>query len=144
MSMLRTLIVVGAAVMLLPVDAKKQAEFSATASRAAAETATFCQRNVDTCATGRELWGLLVQKAEYGIELGASLVRAEIARTRSSEESATPAVYTPSSKDPLHQQGKWHSNEYAPYDPLPPAATASAQGQHRRNGSPPEHSSRWR
>ena len=49
MSLIRATLILGAAVMLLPVDEKKQAAFSVTATKAAAETATFCDRNVHTC-----------------------------------------------------------------------------------------------
>ncbi len=137
MSLFRTALVIAAAVMLLPVDEKKQAQFSATASRAAAETATFCQRNVDTCATGRELWGLFVQKAEYGVELGARLIRAQLMSDSAGEQRLT-AASTP------REQPQWNGNYAAPYDPLPNTAASSEPGSQRRKANLTDNSSRWR
>ena len=140
MSIFRKIIIVGVLVMLLPVDDKKQAQLSATASRAAAETATFCQRNVDTCATGRELWELFVQKAEYGIDLGARLVRAEIARSSNGERRSTAAAAIPEASGSKLDNAQWNSTDRAPYDPLPPESAYPS----RRNSGQLENSSRWR
>lgn len=69
-----------AAVMLLPVEEKKQAHLASTASLTAERTASFCERNPSTCATGNDLWALFLRKAEFGMELGAKLVREQLLR----------------------------------------------------------------
>jgi hypothetical protein len=78
MSLLRTGILLVVGVMLLPVEDRKQVELTQTARRAAEETATFCERNPSTCAAGSELWALFLRKAEFGLELGARLLREQL------------------------------------------------------------------
>ena len=78
MSLLRTGILLAVGVMLLPVEDRKQVELTQTARRAAEETATFCQRNPSTCAAGSEIWALFLRKAEFGLELGARLLREQL------------------------------------------------------------------
>src|SRR5262245_50006534 len=78
MSLIRTGILLAVGVMLLPVEERKQAQFTSAASRAVEETATFCERNPSTCAAGSELWALFLRKAEFGLELGARLVREQL------------------------------------------------------------------
>jgi hypothetical protein len=142
MSLIRAALILGAAVMLLPVDEKKQAAFSATATKAAAETATFCERNVHTCGAGRELWSLFLYKAEYGMELGARLVRDQFLRGDSSEmssisdgsENLAPrsniaAQYRQDSlPNPASNQAGYHTGEVQP----------------RRSAYPMDHPPRWR
>ncbi len=138
MSLIRATLILGAAVMLLPVDEKKQAAFSVTATKAAAETATFCDRNVHTCGAGRELWSLFLHKAEYGIELGARLVREQFLRADSSEQSPSSAS---------SQRIAPHATAAAPYrhETLPNQASyQNDPAQPRRSAYPMDHPPRWR
>lgn len=96
MSLLRAVLILGAAVMLLPVEEKRQAAFSVTATKAAAEAATFCERNFHTCSAGRELGGLFLHKAEYGMELGARLFRDHVLQAGSSDQASLPRAPAPS------------------------------------------------
>lgn len=122
MSLLRAVLILGAAIMLLPVDEKRQAAFSVTATKAASEAATFCERNVHTCGAGRELWSLFLHKAEYGMELGARIIRDHVLRAGSSDQASLPRPSTPSS----------------------PAAFRYDQPPSQRSGYLMDNPSRWR
>jgi hypothetical protein len=95
MSLIRSCLIISAAIMLLPLDEKKQTDFAATASHTAQETASYCERNPATCQAGRELWSTFVRKAEYGMELGARLAREQFLRamTESREQAPPPAAH---------------------------------------------------
>lgn len=83
--------------MLLPTEEKKQAEFSVTAAQTAERTASYCERNPTTCQAGRELWATFVRKAEYGLELGAGLVREQVLRAMLEPRPQAPAGPQPAS-----------------------------------------------
>lgn len=105
MSLLRTGVVLGAAIMLLPIDEHRTSQFGDSTGPAMDRKPTFCERNPATCAAGRELWGNFVRKAEIGMALATGLARDAMAGGRE------PA-----------------SNPRAP-DQRPPVAALSANGQ---------------
>ena len=86
MSIIRTGLVLAAVIMLLPADHTKQAELQGAAATTVEKTVSFCQRNPATCDAGSELWALFLQKAEFGMELAAGLVRAQLAKQLSAPE----------------------------------------------------------
>ncbi len=129
MSIIRAGIVVAAAVMLLPVEEKKQAQLASTASLTAERTVSFCDRNPSTCAAGNDLWALFLRKAEFGMELGATLLREQLLRGMGEPQSvAAPAdVRAPAAAVPaLPQQAR-----------VEPA-------QQRRAAYPMDHPPKWR
>lgn len=121
--------------MLLPAEEKKQAAFSTTVARTAEQTASFCDRNPSTCATGRDAWALFQRKAEYGMELGARLLREQLVRGLSGDNSpATPA------QPPVNPQT---STQHVRVDPLPLAATRMEPAS-RRSTNQMDNAPRWR
>lgn len=87
MSISKSALLLAAAVMLLPMEESKQTQLATAASQTAERSATFCERNPSTCAAGRDLWAVFLRKAEFGMELGARLVREQMQRG-----SSEPAV----------------------------------------------------
>lgn len=74
MFLLRTAVIIGAAVLLLPTDEKQQARLHSSASYAVERATTFCDRNPQTCRNGSELWATFLKKAEFGARLAMDLV----------------------------------------------------------------------
>ncbi len=70
-------------VLLLPTDEKQRSEVYGTAQAAVNDVATFCDRNPETCARGKDAFGVFVQKAEFGARMLMDLING---RTGASEE----------------------------------------------------------
>jgi hypothetical protein len=56
-------------VLLLPTDERQRSEVYGTAQAAVNDLATFCDRNPDTCAKGKDAFGVFVQKAQFGARM---------------------------------------------------------------------------
>ena len=65
MSLLRTIIVVGAVIALLPSDRAQQERLQQAAVDAAHWTMTFCERNAKTCENADAAWDVFKTKAEF-------------------------------------------------------------------------------
>jgi hypothetical protein len=65
MPLLRTIIVVGAVIALLPSDRAQQERLQQTAVDAAQWTMTFCERNAKTCENAGAAWEVFKTKAEF-------------------------------------------------------------------------------
>jgi hypothetical protein len=61
-------------VLLLPTDEQQRSEVYGTAQAAVHDVATFCDRNPETCARGKDAFGVLVQKAEFGARMLMDLI----------------------------------------------------------------------
>jgi len=61
-------------VLLLPTDAQQRSEVYGTAQAAVNDVATFCDRNPETCARGKDAFGVLVQKAQFGARMLMDLI----------------------------------------------------------------------
>jgi hypothetical protein len=95
MSLLRTGIVICAAVALLPTDQGQQQQLYAKAMASAGELMTYCDRNPDTCARGAELWERFKVKAAFAAELAMDTL----------QRYAVPPVTPETSKMPAAQRG---------------------------------------
>jgi hypothetical protein len=83
-------------ILLLPTDEQQRSQIYGTAESAVHDVATFCDRNPATCETGREAFGVLVQKAEYGAALLMDLVNKEAG----SEAASLPMLEPQPSEGP--------------------------------------------
>ena len=87
-------------VLLLPTDAQQRSEVYGTAQAAVNDVATFCDRNPETCARGKDAFGVFVQKAQFGARMLMDLING---RTESGEEeapsSAGQSLFEPASFD---------------------------------------------
>jgi Family of unknown function (DUF5330) len=82
-------------ILLLPTDEGQQSKVYGTAEATVKDVATFCDRNPDTCTTGRDAVQVLVHKAEFGARLLMGFIREQTGggnETASSDASATPAA----------------------------------------------------
>ena len=61
-------------VLLLPTDAQQRAEVYGTAQAAVKDVATFCDRNPETCARGKDAFSVFVQKAQFGARMLMDLI----------------------------------------------------------------------
>ena len=81
---LRTLILLGATVYLLPKDPEQQRQFETTVSNAATRISTFCERQPDVCKTAGTVYADLKDKAYFGAGLVYALAIKQIRPTGSS------------------------------------------------------------
>jgi hypothetical protein len=72
-------------VLLLPTDAQQRSEVYGTAQAAVNDVATFCDRNPETCARGKDAFGVFVHKAQFGARMLMDLING---RPESGEEEA--------------------------------------------------------
>ncbi len=82
-------------ILLLPTDEGQQSKVYGTAEAAAKDVATFCDRNPDTCTTGRDAFQVLVHKAEFGARMLMGFIKEQTGggnETASSNASAAPAA----------------------------------------------------
>ena len=75
MLFIRTALIVGAGIMLLPTDEAGQARFLETASSAVTRVSTTCERHPYICEKAGATWALFKQKAEFGGKLALDLVK---------------------------------------------------------------------
>jgi Family of unknown function (DUF5330) len=61
-------------VLLLPTDEKQRNEVYGTAQAAVNDVASFCDRNPETCAQGKDAFAVFVQKAQFGARMLMSLI----------------------------------------------------------------------
>ena len=61
-------------VLLLPTDQQQRSEVYGTAQAAMHDVATFCDRNPDTCARGKDAFSVFVQKAQFGARMLMDLI----------------------------------------------------------------------
>ncbi|MGZ5889788.1 MAG: DUF5330 domain-containing protein, partial [Hyphomicrobium sp.] len=75
MSLFRVGILVAAVVAVLPADRQQQAHLYDRAASAVHWTATFCDRNGQTCAQAASLWSAFLTKAQFGAQMAYELAQ---------------------------------------------------------------------
>ena len=84
MFFVRTTLLLGLGVWLLPTDRDSQARVFSGAKTAVDWSVTFCDRNPQTCVQSRQAWDVFVKKAEFGGRMALDLIN-------SSNQAAPPA-----------------------------------------------------
>ena len=69
MFLIRTAFWLMVIILLLPTDGEQQSKVYGTAEATVKDVVTFCDRNPDTCTTGRDAFEVLVHKAEFGARM---------------------------------------------------------------------------
>ncbi len=69
-------------VLLLPTDERQRSEVYGTAQAAVNDVATFCDRNPETCARGKDAFAVFVQKAQFGARMLMDLISVALAAIR--------------------------------------------------------------
>ena len=126
MSFFRTIVVIGVAVCLLPSDTGSRSDLAHRASHIGAETATFCQRNPNTCAAGVELSQAFLEKAQYAAELASQAPRSYMAQSRTvarqAEERSLMSQPGSPGSDPVGLSASDRAPVWRQPAPLPPHA----------------------
>jgi len=65
--------------LLIPTDGQQQNQVYGTAEAAVKDVASFCDRNPETCITGKNAFDMLVQKAEFGARMLMDFVEGQTA-----------------------------------------------------------------
>jgi hypothetical protein len=89
MFFVRTTLVLGLGILLLPTDKESQTRVFYGAKTAVAWTVTFCDRNPATCVQGRQAWDVFVKKAEFGVRMAVDLINS---RDDAKQPAAAPVV----------------------------------------------------
>ena len=71
-------------VLLLPTDERQRSEVYGTAQATLNDVVTFCERNPETCAKGKDAFGVFVQKAQFGARMLIDMING---RTEPSEDA---------------------------------------------------------
>ena len=78
-------------ILLIPTDDKQRAEVYGTAEAAVKDVTTFCDRNPEPCAKGRDVIDVFMQKAEFGAQMLMNFIN-----ERTGEGGDEPAPTWPS------------------------------------------------
>ena len=105
-------------VLLVPTDEGQQNQVYGSAEAAVKDVATFCDRNPETCTTGKNAFDVLVHKAEFGARilmgfimdksgLGGDATASSGAATSASVSGMAPASWSRgSSQDTLSPEDR--------------------------------------
>lgn len=89
MSIVRTALLLGVIVAVLPTDEAQQARLYRQVTSAAHWAVTFCDRNAATCTAAGDAWAGFVKKAEFGARLAYDIMQKQLA-----SEHETPVAPT--------------------------------------------------
>ena len=87
-------------VLLLPTDETQRSEVYGTAQAAVNDVATFCDRNPETCARGKDAFAVFVQKAQFGARLLMSLVNGSTGADGDPQQSSEVSPFEPARLGP--------------------------------------------
>jgi hypothetical protein len=107
MSLTRLAIVLCLGIAIMPADEAQQQRLYERAASAAYWTATFCDRNGQTCDTAAAAWDTFLKKAEFAGKLAYDVAERY---TASAAEAVAPASYKGSSS----QTGTLRPDDLAP------------------------------
>jgi hypothetical protein len=82
-------------VLLLPTDETQRSEVYGTAQAAVNDVATFCDRNPDTCARGKDAFAVFVQKAQFGARLLMDLINSGSGAAGDPQQSSEVSTFQP-------------------------------------------------
>jgi hypothetical protein len=90
-------------ILLLPTDEQQRSEVLGTAQAAVNDVTSFCDRNPETCARGKDAFAVFVQKAQFGARLLMDFIQDRTGNgenaTASMPGSAADAAPEPASFD---------------------------------------------
>lgn len=109
MFLLRTVIVVGAVVALLPSDRAQQERLQQAAVDAAQWTLTFCERNTKTCENAGVAWDVFKSKAEFAAGVAYDVAMTHVFKAQT-DAGTNPTVETSA----IGQRGTLTSRDLEP------------------------------
>lgn len=84
---MRSLVLLGAAIYMLPKDPAQQERFIASAHQAVGWVSTYCQREPETCAKADGIWRDLKDKAHFGVGVVYGLATRKIGDSDAADTS---------------------------------------------------------
>jgi hypothetical protein len=100
MSLIRTGLVLGAVIYMMPTDSKRQADMIHAASDTLVWGVTYCDREPAVCDQAKAAWGQMVEKAKFGAALASDLAQ-KWSEQRGERQAAAPAHAQPASINAL-------------------------------------------
>jgi hypothetical protein len=97
-------------ILLLPTDGQQQNQIYGTAEAAVRDVAGFCDRNPDTCATGKNAFNVLVTKTEFGAQLLMGFIRERTGMDAGENTAFAEPVADPEA-DPAADPAAWNASE---------------------------------
>lgn len=76
--------------LLVPTDGQQSNQVYGTAEAAVKDLASFCDRNPETCVTGKNAFDLLAQKAEFGARMLMDFVDGKTTMTANNIQQPLP------------------------------------------------------
>lgn len=114
MGLIRTGVVLAAAVALMPADKEGQEKLFKTTASAVQWTVTFCDRNGEMCQKSAELWQIFKAKAQFAAGLAYDAAMHYAAATPvETQGTATPLVH-PSTLSPSDLAPAWQGKPARP------------------------------
>ena len=86
-------------VLLLPTDETQRNEVYGTAEAAVKDVASFCDRNPETCARGKNAFAVFVQKAQFGARMLMDLISNGAGGSDSAQQSTEIDPFGPAPLD---------------------------------------------
>jgi Family of unknown function (DUF5330) len=104
-------------ILLIPTDDKQRSEVYGTAEAAVKDVTSFCDRNPEPCAKGRDVLDVFMQKAEFGAHMLMDFINGRTGA--GSDEPATSWPSTGSGDESAAAPASWETG--ASQDTLIPA-----------------------
>jgi uncharacterized protein DUF5330 len=82
-------------ILLLPTDEQQQSKVYGTAEATVKDVVTFCDRNPQTCTTGRDAFEVLVNKAEFGAHILVGFIKDQTGVGSDDTESSGASAASP-------------------------------------------------
>lgn len=105
MFLLRTAFWLMIIILLLPTDGEQQSKVYGTAEATVKDVVTFCDRNPDTCTTGRDAFDVLVHKAEFGARMLMGFIKEQTGTGEASSDASASDESASSDASPASSSG---------------------------------------
>jgi hypothetical protein len=97
MFLIRTAFWLTVLILLLPTDDRQRSEVYGTAEAAVKDVTTFCDRNPETCAKGKDAFSVFMQKAQFGASMLMGFIKDETGAVGDDTSAASGAMAEPAS-----------------------------------------------
>jgi hypothetical protein len=114
MFFIRTTLLLGLGVLVLPTDEASQARVTSSAKTALNWSMTFCDRNAETCVQSRQAWAIFVKKAEFGAKMAFDLFSERNAQTAEAPPAQKPAAAQQPAEPVARQRGTLKPGDMEP------------------------------
>ena len=92
MGLIRTAIVAGICISLIPAEQKDREALYQRVEAAVAWSSTFCTRNAKTCENAEVMWDAFIDKASFALSSGYDIAIRQLADDRSVHGEPLPPV----------------------------------------------------